>query len=489
MKTHQICRVALLTLGLLVQSSVWAHGYTTQPASRSILCKQGANINCGSVQYEPQSLEQKSGFPNGGPIDGRIASADLVQFGNLDEQSSSRWTKRNISAGAQNFTWTLTAAHRTRGYRYYMTKQDWNPNAPLTRASFDLQPFCNVDAGNLQPPFVVTHSCNVPARSGYQIILSVWEIGDTINSFYNVADVMFSGTNPNPNPGPDPVDNYVSRGTINPSVDLQAGDKVMTRVFNANGEQNALRTVITIGNATEGLRNNWSYALATRINAEQASLRAGQLGSNGKISPVFGSNEVFSFSKSGIARVETAIEKAPVINSNDVLVGGLSNSYPIVNGQATVVLTATAVGEMDIAAYLYDAKGTSKGFAATTSTLNNSGVQLRIAVNQPVAGNYQLVVKGTVKGSGQIIQKTFNVALTGGTVIIDPPPPAGGAQYVFPNGLASYKAGTLVQQPKNGKIYECKPWPYSGYCSQWNTGATQFEPGFGSSWSLAWIER
>jgi N-acetylglucosamine-binding protein A len=190
MKTFLICRAALLTLGLLLQSSVWAHGFMSQPVSRSSLCKLGANTNCGSIQYEPQSLEQKSGFPAGGPSDGHIASADLAQFGNLDEQSSSRWTKRNISAGAQNFTWSLTAFHKTRGYRYYMTKQDWNPNAPLTRASFDLQPFCTVDGGNLAPPAIVTHSCNVPQRSGYQIILSVWEIGDTVNTYQTSCSLV-----------------------------------------------------------------------------------------------------------------------------------------------------------------------------------------------------------------------------------------------------------------------------------------------------------
>lgn len=424
----------------------------------------------------------KSGFPNGGPIDGRIASADLPQFGGLDEQSSSRWTKRAITAGAQNFSWALTAFHKTRGFRYYITQQNWNPNASLTRAAFDLQPFCVVNFGNTVPPQVVTHSCNVPQRSGHQIILGVWEIGDTVNSFYNVADVMFSGGNSGP------IDNgpsYVSRAAINPSIDLQAGDKVMTRVFNAGGEQAALRTVLTINSANEGLRNNWAFALASRINAEQPLLRAGQLGSGGSINPVFGQNEVFALAGSGVVRVETAIEKVPpMVVTSDVLVGGLSSSYPISNGQASIALNVTAVGEMDVAAYLYDANGTAKGFAATTATVNNSGAQLRIAVNQPVAGNYQLLVKATLKGSGQIIQKTYAVALTGGASN-----PGPGAQYVFPNGLVSYKAGTQVQQPKNGKVYECKPFPYSGYCVQWSASATQFEPGVGSAWREAWLER
>ncbi|HCQ8416853.1 TPA: N-acetylglucosamine-binding protein GbpA, partial [Klebsiella michiganensis] len=45
-----------------------------------------------------------------------------------------------------------------------------------------------------------------------------------------------------------------------------------------------------------------------------------------------------------------------------------------------------------------------------------------------------------------------------------------------------------VMQPKNGKVYQCRPFPYSGYCVQWSQYATQFEPGIGSDWAKAWTE-
>jgi len=71
-----------------------------------------------------------------------------------------------------------------------MTKQGWDPSQPLTRASFDLTPFCEIpDSG--RPVATVTKNCNVPPRTGYQVMLSVWEIGDTSNSFYNVVDLDF----------------------------------------------------------------------------------------------------------------------------------------------------------------------------------------------------------------------------------------------------------------------------------------------------------
>jgi hypothetical protein len=59
-------------------------------------------------------------------------------------------------------------------------------------------------------------------------------------------------------------------------------------------------------------------------------------------------------------------------------------------------------------------------------------------------------------------------------------------QFVFPDGLADYKAGTVVLQPETGKVYRCKRFPYSGYCRQWSPDATMFEPGTGSNWVAAW---
>ena len=44
-------------------------------------------------------------------------------------------------------------------------------------------------------------------------------------------------------------------------------------------------------------------------------------------------------------------------------------------------------------------------------------------------------------------------------------------------------------QPRDGQVYECKAWPYSGFCVQWSANATQFEPGVGSNWGEAWLAR
>nr|WP_141734087.1 hypothetical protein [Oligoflexus tunisiensis] len=58
--------------------------------------------------------------------------------------------------------------------------------------------------------------------------------------------------------------------------------------------------------------------------------------------------------------------------------------------------------------------------------------------------------------------------------------------FIFPDGLSEYKAGTKVFQAKTGRTYECKGFPYTVYCRQYSEGSTQFEPGVGSNWMAAW---
>lgn len=58
--------------------------------------------------------------------------------------------------------------------------------------------------------------------------------------------------------------------------------------------------------------------------------------------------------------------------------------------------------------------------------------------------------------------------------------------YIFPQSLNNYVAGTKVLQPKNSQIYQCRDYPNSGYCIQWSEGSNQYEPGVGSAWTMAW---
>jgi chitin-binding protein len=469
--------VAMLVAGVLINQAQ-GHGYVSNPPARSFLCRQGVNTGCGAIQYEPQSLEGPSGFPTGGPADGRIASAGLNQFGELDEQTYSRWSKQTLSAGTRNFTWTFTANHVTRNWRYYITRPDWNPNRKLARSAFESVPFCVVDGRLQQPALTVTHPCNVPPRLGYQVILSVWEIGDTNNSFYSVIDADFGGGGTSPPVTP----TWEPKGTINPSVDLPLRDVVSTRVFDARSERDDLATRFEITEASEGRAANWPYHLATRINLEQTLLRAGQRSATGEISPVTGQNQVFARSDGGIVRVEVQVDKADPETPAEFGLSGLESRYLVQAGKVTLAFTIDASTDMDLAATLYSGAGAA--LAALSKALTPGSQAVDLVVDPAPLGNHQLVLVAKDKSNGSLIQKTYPVTFepqdTGSPVRYD---------YVFPKGLLKYKAGTRVLQPRDGQVYECKAWPYSGFCVQWSASATQFEPGVGSDWREAWLAR
>ncbi|GAE32847.1 lytic polysaccharide monooxygenase [Alkalihalobacillus hemicellulosilyticus] len=234
-KKIRMVGVTIVALGLFSfvgAQAVSAHGYVENPGARGLLCSQGINLDCGGIVWEPQSLEGPKGFPEAGVADGQIASAGGV-FPKLDEQSADRWAKVDLSSGANSFTWHLTARHSTAKWHYYITKPDWNPNEPLTRQQFDLVPFYEQYDGGARPEEKVTHDVTIPERSGYHVILAVWDVADTANAFYNVIDVNFSGgTNPDPGPGPDPDPNPDPQYPVwSPTTVYLNGDRV---TFNGN---------------------------------------------------------------------------------------------------------------------------------------------------------------------------------------------------------------------------------------------------------------
>mmetsp|Transcript_52531 Transcript_52531/g.105260 ORF Transcript_52531/g.105260 Transcript_52531/m.105260 type:complete len:430 (-) Transcript_52531:15-1304(-) len=179
-----------------------AHGYIND--GRANLCRDENSNRCGSVRYEPQSLEANPGSPLDWPQDGQIASAGLVKFSDMNFQTSDLWSKVPIDPGAEtiSFEWTFTAIHRTRQYQYYLTNEDWDPDDLLRRSSFEATPFCVVEVCPEATPddqcplpdldAGATHVCNdLPPRTGYQIVLALWEISDTDATFFNVVDLAF----------------------------------------------------------------------------------------------------------------------------------------------------------------------------------------------------------------------------------------------------------------------------------------------------------
>ena len=194
-KKNNVFRYLLVIIGMMVallgfeavQAS--AHGFVTNPGGRAYLVSTWypggpLNTNIGSVMYEPQSIEA----PKNTFIDGKIASAGISKFSQLDEQTANRWYKTPVKAGNLDVTWRLTARHKTSTWDYYITKPGWNPNAPLKFSDF--KKIASYNDNGAMPSEFMTHQVNSPSNEkGYQVLLSVWNIADTGNAFYQVSDI------------------------------------------------------------------------------------------------------------------------------------------------------------------------------------------------------------------------------------------------------------------------------------------------------------
>ncbi|WBQ03311.1 lytic polysaccharide monooxygenase auxiliary activity family 9 protein [Kribbella sp. CA-293567] len=190
--------VAVGALALTAATSIplaYGHGYTTAPISRAKHCANKTVSNCGQIQWEPQSTEGPKGFPGAGPADGKLCSAGLGQFNELNDQRGGAWPATQVSSGASfSFKWRLTAMHATTDFKYYVTKQGWNQGAPLSRSALDLNPFLTFPMNGARPAADVTHQGRLPNRTGRHMILAVWTIADTAMAFYQCSDVNFGSS-------------------------------------------------------------------------------------------------------------------------------------------------------------------------------------------------------------------------------------------------------------------------------------------------------
>ncbi|WP_204766646.1 lytic polysaccharide monooxygenase auxiliary activity family 9 protein [Lentzea nigeriaca] len=156
---------APLVLVALPTGTAFAHGYVSSPASRQAQCASNRALNCGAIQYEPQSVEGPKGL--------RSCNANLSQFAVLNDDNKG-WKVTSVGRTA-TFNWTFTARHRTRDYEYFV----------------DGRKVATFSGNNQVPPATVSHKVNL-GSAGKHKVLAIWNIGDTSNAFYSCIDVNAS---------------------------------------------------------------------------------------------------------------------------------------------------------------------------------------------------------------------------------------------------------------------------------------------------------
>ena len=215
------CLVGTLWLGKV--NDVHGHGYVQTPQSRAYMGYRDNSISWaervikyGAAANEPQSIEGDGSLAmSGNPswwhtnrvADGRFASGGLANFSQLDLQRDAYWNTTDIKTGLNHFTWHFTAPHRTNHIKYFITKEDWDPNTPLKNDELDLLEVFEYNGA--LPVNPLQHQVEIPAnRSGYHVVLSVWDVFDTNKAFYQVIDVNIINNEVDPDPGccPDVTD-------------------------------------------------------------------------------------------------------------------------------------------------------------------------------------------------------------------------------------------------------------------------------------------
>ena len=199
------------------------HGRVTSPASRGSVA-----IDLGLLgDWQVNEMEGGKNFPAlvagpfpppyetdstsvAPPADGYILSGgktdarDCVNF--TQEEMSKKlnrpftWPLLNVTPGQiLEIKWAYTAPHTTRGYRWLITKDGWDPKQRITRAQLEAQPF--FEDFYTQVPYYshsaelkakVNHSVKLPAsKKGHHVIVLMWIVANTGNAFYQAFDVDF----------------------------------------------------------------------------------------------------------------------------------------------------------------------------------------------------------------------------------------------------------------------------------------------------------
>jgi predicted carbohydrate-binding protein with CBM5 and CBM33 domain len=143
-----------------------AHGYIDSPPSRQAQCAAGT-VECGSIKYEPQSVEGPKGQKN--------CNAGKEQYAELNDDNKG-WKVTDVGSST-TFNWKLTARHSTSTWQYYVGDKK----------------IAEFDDGGAQPGETVSHKVDFGDLKGKQKVLAVWNIADTANAFYACVDVNVGG--------------------------------------------------------------------------------------------------------------------------------------------------------------------------------------------------------------------------------------------------------------------------------------------------------
>ncbi|CAM3811532.1 immunoglobulin-like domain-containing protein [Parendozoicomonas haliclonae] len=155
----------------------------------------------------------------------------------------------------------------------------------------------------------------------------------------------------------------------------------------------------------------------------------------------------------------------------EVTVEGLKSEYVASNGTVELALQLTTNEAVTVEAVVVH-NGIE---VATTSTAIESQGELALTIENAETGSHTLTVNATADdGDKDMLNQSFMVRASdeGG---VTPP-----GDYPLYQAGTAYKDGDIVLGA-DGSAYQCKPWPYTGWCA-----SASYAPGSSQYWKDAW---
>ncbi|MCG8348375.1 MAG: lytic polysaccharide monooxygenase [Chloroflexales bacterium] len=131
--------------------------------------------------------------------DGKLCSAGRDKYKGFDLARNDWPATQMPQSGQFTFVYKATAAHKTKYFDFYVTKDTYDPTQPLKWSDLEDQPFCSIQSPSDQNGQYVM-DCSLPqGKSGRHVIYNIWQRSDSPEAFYSCSDVIF-GTGSTPSP-------------------------------------------------------------------------------------------------------------------------------------------------------------------------------------------------------------------------------------------------------------------------------------------------
>lgn len=175
---------------------------------------------------------------SGGWINEHDSDWDIVNStdAQLQDKKGKKWPRIKVSSGEDfKIGWKYSAPHATRGFNYWITRNDWDPNERITRAQLEQAPFHKHHYPAPLPYGTVPTETSVtlPQKKGYHVMIIAWIVADTGNAFYQTFDLDFDGSvEPGPTVSINPASREVEKGGKAPFEASAEGDAPFTYLWN-----------------------------------------------------------------------------------------------------------------------------------------------------------------------------------------------------------------------------------------------------------------